>query len=180
MGAGSESYDHIIEKRAAQIRHTDDTEKLMKEYFDMAGLAASQADSFLNPKLSANAIAMMQAQQQANLAQVGAQLSKATLAQVGATTAPTGSGSAHKLSDMERGQRALGLLVGRLEGVNKNFSLKRGEFLHCEVHASSEHVFVFFLFNGSDNKPREGVVSEAVDIFPSDQLIAQFRMAYGS
>ena len=65
--------------------------------------------------------------------------------------------------------RARELFMGRMAGVRDEFNLKINDFIHCQVH--DDTVFVFFLLDG-----KEGVVKEQVDIFPSDQLIAQFRV----
>jgi hypothetical protein len=54
-------------------------------------------------------------------------------------------------------------------GVRGEFLLKPRDFIHCQVH--DDTVYVFFLLDG-----KEGVVKEQVDSFPSDQLIAQFRL----
>ena len=65
--------------------------------------------------------------------------------------------------------RARKLFMDRMNGVRDEFKLKTGDFLHCHLHG--DMVYVFFLLYG-----KEGVVKEAVDIFPSDQMIAQFRV----
>lgn len=61
------------------------------------------------------------------------------------------------------------LFLGRMGGVRGNFALTERDFLHCQLEG--DLVFVFFLLNG-----KEGVVKEQADMFPSDTLIAQFRM----
>lgn len=65
--------------------------------------------------------------------------------------------------------RARELFMRRMAGVRDDFHLRINDFLHCQVHG--DIVFVFFLLDG-----KEGIVKEQVDVFPSDQLIAQFRM----
>jgi hypothetical protein len=65
--------------------------------------------------------------------------------------------------------RARKLFIDRMCGVRGEFGLKPGDFFHCHLHGDT--MFVFFLLGG-----KEGIVKEAVDVFPSDQLIAQFRM----
>jgi hypothetical protein len=61
------------------------------------------------------------------------------------------------------------LFMRRMSGVRNSFVLKKQDFIHCQV--LDDMVYVFFLLDG-----KEGVVKEQVDSFPSDQLIAQFRL----
>jgi hypothetical protein len=65
--------------------------------------------------------------------------------------------------------RARALFMSRMGGVRGEFKLHSKDFLMC--HLYDDKVFVFWLLGG-----KEGVVHEQVDIFPSDQLIAQFKM----
>jgi hypothetical protein len=65
--------------------------------------------------------------------------------------------------------RAKELFLKRVGGIRAEMTLKPDDFL--QMHVYQDTVFVFFLFNG-----KEGVVSEPVDLFPSDQLITQFRL----
>lgn len=66
--------------------------------------------------------------------------------------------------------RAHELFINRMKGVrDTGFTLKPTDFVAC--HIFEERVYLFFMLNG-----KEGVVSEQIDGFPSDQLIAQFRM----
>jgi hypothetical protein len=65
--------------------------------------------------------------------------------------------------------RARELFVKRMGGVRSEFNVARDDFLWTHVQADT--VYVFFCFAG-----KEGVTKEQIDIFPSDQLIAQFRM----
>jgi hypothetical protein len=69
--------------------------------------------------------------------------------------------------------KARELFIRRMGGVLHTFLLAPNDFLHCQVF--QEDVFVFYLFGG-----REGVVCEPVLDFPSDKLIAQFRILVGS
>ena len=70
---------------------------------------------------------------------------------------------------------ALSLFKRRMAGVRGDqFKMPLGDFLYC--HVFNEKVYVFFLFTKGGPEAKEGVVSEQVDFFPSDQLITQFRM----
>lgn len=66
-------------------------------------------------------------------------------------------------------ERARELFLKRLGGIRGEYKVKLGDFIATHIHA--ETVYVFFCFTG-----REGVVKESIDLFPSDQLITQFRM----
>ena len=61
------------------------------------------------------------------------------------------------------------LFMRRMSGVRNSFVIAKRDFIHCQV--LDDMVYVFFLLDG-----KEGVVKEQVDSFPSDQLIAQFRL----
>lgn len=65
--------------------------------------------------------------------------------------------------------RAKELFVNRMKGVRGNFNLKETDFVETHIHA--DIVILFYCFDG-----REGIVKEPMDIWPSDGLIAQFRM----
>lgn len=65
--------------------------------------------------------------------------------------------------------RAKELFLKRMGGIRAEMTMAPNDFL--QMHVFEDQVIVFFCFNG-----KEGVVKEQMDIFPSDQLIAQFRM----
>lgn len=65
--------------------------------------------------------------------------------------------------------RSRELFLGRMGGVRNEFKVKLGDFVQCHVHAQT--VYLFYCFGD-----KAGVTSESIDVFPSDQLIAQFRM----
>lgn len=69
----------------------------------------------------------------------------------------------------EHNAKARQLFISRMGGVTANFMLASGDFMHTQFY--NGEVYLFFLFSG-----KEGVVRESADVFPSDQLIAQFRM----
>ena len=54
-------------------------------------------------------------------------------------------------------------------GIRAKLTLKPNDFLECHIY--EHNVVMFYMLNG-----KEGVIREQIDIFPSDQLIAQFRM----
>ena len=65
--------------------------------------------------------------------------------------------------------RAKELFVNRMKGVRGNFTLKDTDFVETHIH--SDTVIMFYCFDG-----RDGIVREPIDVWPSDTLIAQFRM----
>jgi hypothetical protein len=65
--------------------------------------------------------------------------------------------------------RARELFLKRMGSIRAEMKVAVGDLLACHVYG--ETVYVFFCFSG-----REGVVKENIDLFPSDQLITQFRM----
>jgi hypothetical protein len=65
--------------------------------------------------------------------------------------------------------RARKLFIDRMGGVRNEFQVARDDFIW--VHVYADMAYVFFCFAG-----KEGVTKEQLDIFPSDQLITQFRM----
>ena len=70
----------------------------------------------------------------------------------------------------EQCDRALELFKRRMGGVRNNFKLPNvTDFLQC--HVAGDNVYLFYCFG-----ERDGVVKEQVDMFPSDTLLAQFRM----
>jgi hypothetical protein len=70
---------------------------------------------------------------------------------------------------MELAARAREMFLKRVGGIRAELKVAPGDFLMCHVHG--EVVHVFYCFSG-----RPGVAQEAIDLFPSDQLITQFRM----
>ena len=65
--------------------------------------------------------------------------------------------------------RAREMFLKRMGGIRAEMKVQPTDFLQC--HVTQDMVFVFFCFSG-----KEGVVKEPIDMFPSDPLIAQFRM----
>jgi hypothetical protein len=65
--------------------------------------------------------------------------------------------------------RAREMFLKRMGGIRAEMKLAPGDFLMC--HTYNDQVYVFYCFAG-----REGVVKESIDLFPSDQLITQFRL----
>ena len=65
--------------------------------------------------------------------------------------------------------RAREMFLKRVGGVRGELKLAPGDFLQCHIYG--EVVHVFYCFSG---KP--GVAQEGIDLFPSDQLITQFRL----
>ena len=115
------------------------------------------------PKLAAN-----------RAAAVGVSQRWAALAAQQANMAQQAEGSGWPATvEPDYNARALDMFVRRMGGVRNEFRLHPKDFLHC--HVFDDKVFVFFLLNG-----KEGVVAEGADIFPSDQLIAQFKMIVAS
>lgn len=65
--------------------------------------------------------------------------------------------------------RAREMFLKRMGGIRAEMKVQPTDFLQC--HVTQDMVFVFFCFSG-----KEGVIKEPIDMFPSDPLIAQFRM----
>jgi hypothetical protein len=65
--------------------------------------------------------------------------------------------------------RARELFLKRMGGIRAEMRLASDDFLQCHVY--NEQVYVFYCFGG-----RHGVTLEPIDMFPSDQLITQFRL----
>jgi hypothetical protein len=65
--------------------------------------------------------------------------------------------------------RARELFLKRMGGLRAELKVDKDDFLQC--HLFNEQVYVFYCFTG-----RNGVVNEHIDLFPSDQLITQFRL----
>lgn len=70
---------------------------------------------------------------------------------------------------VELSSRAREQFVSRMGGVRSKFFVLDTDCVY--THVTDERVILFYCFSG-----KEGVTSEPVDVFPSDQLIAQFRM----
>jgi hypothetical protein len=65
--------------------------------------------------------------------------------------------------------RARELFLRRMGGIRAEMKVASNDFLQCHVY--NEQVYVFYCFGG-----RHGVTLEPIDMFPSDQLITQFRL----
>ena len=61
------------------------------------------------------------------------------------------------------------MFLKRMGGVRAEMKVAPDDFLQCHIY--NDQVFVFYCFNG-----RNGVTMEGIDLFPSDQLITQFRL----
>jgi len=67
------------------------------------------------------------------------------------------------------GTRARELFLKRMGGLRAEMAVDKDDFLQCHVY--NGQVYVFYCFGG-----RHGVTLEPIDMFPSDQLITQFRL----
>ena len=67
------------------------------------------------------------------------------------------------------GSRAREMFLKRMGGLRAEMRVATDDFLSCHVY--NEQVYVFYCFGG-----RHGVTMEGIDLFPSDQLITQFRL----
>jgi hypothetical protein len=65
--------------------------------------------------------------------------------------------------------RAREMFLKRMGGIRAELRIAEGDYLQCHVYG--EVVHVFYCFGG-----RPGVAQESIDLFPSDQLITQFRI----
>ena len=65
--------------------------------------------------------------------------------------------------------RARELFLKRMGGIRAEMRIAQGDYVNC--HVLGDTVFLFYVFGG-----REGCVKEQIDLFPSDQLITQFRL----
>lgn len=65
--------------------------------------------------------------------------------------------------------RAREMFLKRLGGLRAEYKLDLSEYIACHVHADEVYVFYFL-------KGKAGYTQEPIDLFPSDGLIAQFRM----
>ena len=68
-------------------------------------------------------------------------------------------------------QKAKELFMLRMGGVTGQFILRKADFLKCHVTPDMVHLFYCF-----DNGNKAGNLAEPVGLFPSDTLIAQFRL----
>jgi hypothetical protein len=66
-------------------------------------------------------------------------------------------------------QRAREMFLKRMGGLRAEMTIAAEDYLHC--HIFGDKVYLFYCFAG-----RDGCVKEDIDLFPSDQLITQFRM----
>ena len=73
------------------------------------------------------------------------------------------------MSNPPLGDRAREIFLKRLGGLRAEYKVGLNEFVACHIHADMVYVFYFL-------KGKEGVTKEPIDLFPSDGLIAQFRM----
>jgi hypothetical protein len=65
--------------------------------------------------------------------------------------------------------RAREMFLKRMGGIRAELQIAADDFVHCHIYG--ETVYLFYCFAG-----RDGCVKEGIDLFPSDQLITQFRM----
>ena len=65
--------------------------------------------------------------------------------------------------------RAREMFLKRMGGIRAEMKVAPVDFLQC--HIFNDQVYVFYCFGG-----RNGVTNEGIDLFPSDQLITQFRL----
>jgi hypothetical protein len=65
--------------------------------------------------------------------------------------------------------RAREMFLKRMGGIRAELQIAAEDFLYCHIYG--ETVYLFYCFAG-----RDGCVKESIDLFPSDQLITQFRM----
>ena len=65
--------------------------------------------------------------------------------------------------------RAREMFLKRMGGIRNELRIAPEDYLNCHVYG--EMVYVFYCFSG-----RDGCAKESIDLFPSDQLITQFRM----
>jgi hypothetical protein len=65
--------------------------------------------------------------------------------------------------------RAREMFLKRMGGLRQELQIAAEDFVHCHIYG--DKVYLFYCFAG-----RDGCVKEDIDLFPSDQLITQFRM----
>ena len=93
-----------------------------------------------------------------------------TIAQIDAMTqASQQVGQAQSPMHPPLGDRARELFLKRMGGVRAEMRVAKDDFLQCHIYGDVVHMF--YCFSG-----KTGVVQESIDMFPSDQLITQFRM----
>jgi hypothetical protein len=79
---------------------------------------------------------------------------------------PTGSAPNQQVA---LASRAREMFLKRMGGIRNELRIAPDDFLQCHIYG--EVVHLFYCFGG-----RAGVTQESIDLFPSDQLITQFRM----
>ena len=102
-------------------------------------------------------LAGVQTQSNANAQAQQAQVWKPPNGPVGATKGP------------DLAARAREMFLKRMGGIRAELKVASDDFLAC--HVWNDQVYVFYCFGG-----RHGVTLEPIDLFPSDQLITQFRL----
>jgi hypothetical protein len=65
--------------------------------------------------------------------------------------------------------RAREMFLKRMGGIRAEMKVAAEDYLACHIYG--DQVYVFYCFGG-----RHGVTLESIDLFPSDQLITQFRL----
>ena len=68
-------------------------------------------------------------------------------------------------------ERARSLFLARLGGIRGAYKVKPEDFVWCHITSDMKTVHVFFVFGD-----QAGNTSEDSAMFPSDQLITQFRL----
>jgi hypothetical protein len=106
---------------------------------------------------------MAQAQSQMNASMQAVQSSPVAL-----TSPPNRPAGGATLSGV-LSARAREMFLKRMGGLRQEMTIAAEDYLHC--HIFGDKVFLFYCFAG-----RDGCVKEDIDLFPSDQLITQFRM----
>lgn len=109
-------------------------------------------------------------QLQDNLAREAAQINQSQWEQA-AMRARAGMQPPAPSTAEEIATRARELFINRLIGAKGDGYRQQGTNDFVTTHFYNDRVYLFYMFNG-----KEGVISEEVHIFPSDGLIAQFRM----
>lgn len=66
-------------------------------------------------------------------------------------------------------EKARDMFIARMGGVNNTFIVRKKDFVQCHVTDDTVHLFYYF-------GQKVGNVSEPIGLFPSDTLIAQFRL----
>lgn len=68
--------------------------------------------------------------------------------------------------------RAREMFLKRVGGLHQELRLNKDDFLHCQPY--NDEIILFYLLRG-----KEGIVRQPIDLFPSDTLVAQFRLLLG-